>query len=283
MNVDVSGDDTYSNLLGQGVGLVGVGVLVDGSGADTYFALIGQGFGALGAGVLDDLSGNDTYGALAFGHGAGLVAGVGVLADGGGNDKYTSLAGSQGISIVGAGVLVDQSGNDLYRCLAICQGTGLGGVGAVIDGGGNDVYTGIELFGIRIPGVLNQAAGMLAGAGAVIDLGGNDTYGTLTMGLAMAQSVDLVSTLTKMKQTDTFAVLFDGAGTDTYWANDSKSFGAAFGYSLSRFWDLGSAVDTYGGKNNKPTNNTTWDAGDGNTTWLLGHDLGQPNGQGKDG
>jgi len=284
MNIDVSGNDHYVTQIGQGVGELGVGVLVDGAGADTYSALIGQGFAAAGAGVLDDLSGDDHYDALAFGHGAALI-GAGVLADGNGDDVYNSLAGAQGVGLVGAGLLADAGGNDVYRCLAICQGSALLGGGAVVDTAGNDLYTGLDLGIIRIPGAITQAASIGLGAGAVVDLAGNDTYGALTMGMAMAQSANLVTALVKKKQTDTFALFFDGQGTDsyTYVGKDQKSFGQAVGYALSRFVDAGSSADTYAGNNHKPANNTTWVMGDGTSTWLLDHDLGQPNGSGRDG
>jgi hypothetical protein len=282
-NIDLGGNDTYGTDLGQGVGFAGIGVLYDGGGKDSYGAFVGQGFGVVGGGVVVDVgTDDDSYGCLALCQGAGIV-GAGVLIDTGGNETYGSLALSQAVAVLGAGVLVDGSGNDTYRCLAVCQASAIGGGGVLVDGSGDDSYSGLELFGIRIPGVFNDAMALLTGGVALVDLAGNDTYEILEDGFGVAESSNLVYLLTGMQQTDLFAVLYDGEGTDTYWSNAVTSFGFATGYAYARFIDKGTAADAYTSYNNpNPKNNAQWVQSDGNSTWLLGYDVGQPNGMGED-
>jgi hypothetical protein len=123
--IDRGGNDTYQAPIltdetgtysrGQGVGILGVGILVDLEGEDAYEATVpdataaptggsafGQGFGSAGVGALFDLGGADRYTVLGrdgvddrvytIGQGAGyLYGGTGLLVDRGSSDDHYSL------------------------------------------------------------------------------------------------------------------------------------------------------------------------------------------------
>lgn len=218
----------------QGVGRVGVGVLVDfGPEADRYRSLrLSQGVGVFGVGVLIDEGGDDDYEAEAVAQGA-AVFGIGVQYDGGGDDRRRAYQAAQGFGYArAAGLLFDLSGDDVYELdvgeaslggdvlypsaqrasanASLGQGFAFGrrgdvgdppdggymsgGLGVLIDLSGQDRYRG---------GVFAQGGGFWWGTGILADREGNDRYDALWYGMGTGAHFAV-------------GVLADGGGHDRY-------------------------------------------------------------------
>jgi len=146
--------------------------------------------------LIIDSGGNDRY--AAGGGTRNASSPVSILVDLAGNDRYESKDQiAFGAGVLGYGLLYDGGGNDAYACEAIGQGAGLAGVGVLVDAGGNDAFEAV---------VLSQGAAVL-GIGVLETLDGNDAYHCWhkSQGFAGARGC---------------GVLVDGAGNDTYDADD---------------------------------------------------------------
>ena len=154
-----------------------------------------QGVGFVGVGMLVDAGGDDRYVGKTLTQGAGHLGGVGVLRDLAGDDRYLAIRSAQGVAVLGGvGVLVDEAGDDRYdyylpRPLdphAPVQADGSGGVnddtglGSEAGLGGHrgpdgrlDGQPGGTCDGI---GRSVQGVGLLGGAGVLLDRSGDDRY-----------------------------------------------------------------------------------------------------------
>lgn len=227
---------SLSRISRQGVGKVGIGVLVDyGPEGDRYRSLrVSQGVGVFGVGVLIDEGGDDDYEAEAVAQGAALF-GVGVQYDGGGRDRRRAYQAAQGFGFArGAGLSYDVSGDDTYELdvgeaglggdvlypsaqrasanASLGQGFAFGrrgdvgdppdggfmsgGLGLLLDLGGHDRYR---------AGLFAQGGGFWWGTGVLADKAGDDQYDSLWYGMGTGAHYAV-------------GVLADGAGSDRYGA-----------------------------------------------------------------
>jgi hypothetical protein len=245
--LDLGGNDTYisdkNDGPSQGVGILGVGVLMDSAGDDVYkIDSTGQGFGQLGIGILADRRGKDRYEAHYSAQGAGIL-GIGLCLDGSGDDKYRLFADGQGMGLLGGvGVLGDAGGNDDYFAepsakktgrgdyhskggvsVSFAQGAGggrrgdgsdghsyAGGLGALLDLSGNDHYK---------AGNFSLGIGYWFGTGLVWDGGGNDVYESCYFTQASGAHFAI-------------GVIVDEAGDDTHRLVGTSGAGIAFGWDL---------------------------------------------------
>ena len=146
--------------------------------------------------LIIDSGGDDRY--AAGGGTRNVSSPVSILVDLAGNDRYESKEPiAFGAGVLGYGFLYDGGGNDAYACEAISQGAGVAGIGVLVDAGGNDAFEAV---------VLSQGAAVL-GIGVLETLDGNDAYHCWqkSQGFAGARGC---------------GVLVDGAGNDTYDADD---------------------------------------------------------------
>ncbi len=183
----------------QGVGVLGIGMLIDLAGNDEYRSLrASQGYGALGVGVLFDREGDDLYHAEALAQGAGHF-GIGILRDAEGADRYLAYRNAQGFGYArGVGILHDEAGGDRYVLNpddvlypsaqdpersngSLGQGFGFGrradslpdrlfmsgGLGVLRDRAGDDEY---------IASIFAQGTGYWFGTGYLLEGGGDDSY-----------------------------------------------------------------------------------------------------------
>lgn len=230
--VDTGGNDKYQGGgLSQGVGLLGVGMLIDlGNGRDTYDAVAtSQGAGAFGVGLLLDEGGGDTFRSFTQSQGFGFTLGCGYLLNlGKGDDSYTLRNDSTGDATTDArptaGVARFPSAQDPQHNASLGQGCGMGrrgdlsdghswagGFGLLYDAGGNDTYR---------AEVMAQGCGYWYGVGCLIDDSGDDKYHAFWYGQGAAAH---------------FAVgaLLDYAGNDTYVCDAAVAQGAAHDGSVA--------------------------------------------------
>lgn len=196
--LDYAGNDVYraaDRRYAQGLGFLGVGLLIDLDGSDEYEAEhFSQGAGIMGVGVLWDRTGNDAYIGQAFCQGAGMF-GLGMLLDDDGEDVYDiATLGQGGATTLGLGILSDLNGDDRYllaigddkdalgRAPGYGQGgalsfrhlpwrqklTAYGGVGMLLDCDGNDRYW--------TKGWCDQGGSYIMSLGVLYDEQGNDHY-----------------------------------------------------------------------------------------------------------
>lgn len=230
---DYKGDDIYlCQRFGHGCGFFGTGKLYDYAGNDTYIAQrFSQGFGMPGGeGILYDKAGDDSYTATlgtpstygtpgiysTFSQGMGCgfrllaAGGIGLLIDDAGNDRYTAGNFAQGCGYyLGTGILYDQEGDDMYNAVRYVQGSGAHtAIGIFIDDAGNDKY------------LSHNVAGPCLSWDTTVtwceDTAGNDSYRCQGTGLAAAHL-------------QSFAVMYDGAGADTYYAPFRAAIGCSRG------------------------------------------------------
>ncbi len=245
--LDLGGTDRYvadqHDGPSQGVGILGVGILMDTSGNDHYqIDSTGQGFGQLGIGILADRRGKDHYEAHYSAQGAGVL-GIGLCLDGAGDDRYRLLADGQGMGLLGGvGILGDAGGNDDYFAepsaaktgrgdyhskggvsVSFAQGAGggrrgdgsdghsyAGGLGALLDLSGDDHYK---------AGNFSLGIGYWFGTGLVWDGGGNDTYESCYFTQASGAHFAI-------------GVMVDESGNDTHRLVGTSGAGIAFGWDL---------------------------------------------------
>jgi len=177
-----------TNIVAQGAGLFGIGILADfGSNATFSARHVAQGAGLFGCGALLTGKGRHHFEADTFSQGAGFF-GAGILWQGGGDTGYRAADKSQGFgSVNGYGLLLDAGGDDSYfaggkypcswtpgQNFSLSQGFGFGmrpfaggGIGVLCDLGGNDRYE---------AGVYGQGASYWYSVGLLLDREGNDTY-----------------------------------------------------------------------------------------------------------
>lgn len=257
--IDISGNDRYDSrgdIVAQGAGVFGVGVLLDYQGDDVYLAShYSQGAGLFGAGLLVDYAGDDQYSGGVFVQGAGNF-GIGAIIDLSGDDKYNAYAYAQAFSgPKGAGLIADYDGSDLYYCGAkyshkplvpldyhsFAQGFSIGwrpdvsgGIGLLFDKKGNDTYT---------AGVYSQGSSYWYSMGAIIDNDGNDVHTSVyyPQGSGIHLSI---------------GALVDRGGDDIYVSRYGPGQGSAHDYSVAFFSDY-RGDDIYvidGGNGNAITN-----------------------------
>lgn len=224
-----------TNLVAQGAGLFGIGILVDLGSNSTFSARhIAQGAGLYGCGALLAGTGEQRFEADTFCQGAGFF-GMGVLRQGGGNTGYGAANKAQGFGgTAGYGILLDEGGDDCYvaggkypcawtpgRCFSLAQGFGFGlrpfaggGLGLLCDLGGNDYYK-ADVYG--------QGASYWYSLGLLLDCGGHDLYEAYQycQGAGIHLSV---------------AALLDLWGHDTYTAH-AICQGAAHDYAVGMLID----------------------------------------------
>ena len=227
--IDLGGDDTYVGGVAASTADVPIAIAIDLAGNDTYRCedeqVIAQGAGLFGAGVLIDVAGNDSYQAKQGAQGYGLF-GLGLLAYYQGDDKYMLEYSGQGAAYLGIGLHLDGTGNDTYYCYGDGQGFGgAGGVGVLADVSGDDTYTAEPLaekagrpdYHSAMKISVSQAQGCGAGTradgshghawagglGTLIDIEGNDKYesGNWSLGAGYWFGTGIV---------------YDGSGNDSY-------------------------------------------------------------------
>jgi hypothetical protein len=250
--LDYAGNDSYIGMrLCQGASAMGVGALIDHAGNDTYRSrALSQGFALWGVALLDDKDGDDSYEGDMMVQGVGAPKGVGILNDRAGNDKYyakgmyqTSYGNpgvfegwSQGIGIGfrqiaagGIGFLRDGGGSDVYEGGCFAQGGGYYfGWGILYDASnGNDVYIGSRY---------NQGFAAHQALGSFIDEGGDDKY--LTRCFVHAG----------LSWDETIVLFIDKGGNDYYGDSEAFSLGATAHNAISIFEDLG-GKDVYDYRN----------------------------------
>lgn len=228
--IDRSGDDTYLNSAGSGLGGIGAGLTIDqGDGQETYQAEMTAQAGMLGGvGRLVDQGGADTYSVTSFGQ-AFAAAGIALLEDRGtGDDRYASPAtettlpiATKGAGLGGIGVLIDGGGNDWYRQDALdgfAYGAA-GGVGLIADrGDGDDTYLSeareISLLGDTIGNFTGpvQVSSEISGTAILQEEGGDDTY---TCGERVRQGCQAAGGPSSV------ALLLDAGGHDAYRMGES--------------------------------------------------------------
>ena len=173
IGLDLAGVDRYSTM--QGIGSVGIGILVE-VGANDYFSSGGSmGAAGKGLGFLADLEGNDLFECFNFCLGVANSAGIGILYDAAGDDVYqTERTGMALSNEQGTSLFIDLAGSDDYSVgnegLGGGQGVGQGGIAFFIDGGQvKDWY--------RMKGTAsNQGFASGNGRGVFADFGGADDY-----------------------------------------------------------------------------------------------------------
>jgi hypothetical protein len=254
--IDYQGNDAYINQAegpAQGVGRMGVGLLIDLGGKDGYESKnISQGVGILGLGAIYDADGEDHYRLEALGQGAG-VFGLGLIIDKSGSDRYQGSLMCQGFGGAGGfGLLADGSSWDVYRAgfqhpdhrdqtistLSLSQGfayglrpgpdnpVGLsGGVGALVDAEGSDVYIG-DYFG--------QGAAYYFGLGLLYDYRGDDAYraGRYAHGAGVHYAAGL---------------LLDRGGNDTYHCYYGVGISLGHDYGVGLLYDQAGDDAYFGG------------------------------------
>ncbi|MCL1857458.1 MAG: hypothetical protein FWF84_07475, partial [Kiritimatiellaeota bacterium] len=140
---ELGGNDQYFNNQGASVpGKIPTSVFVDFAGDDAYEStdVLTQGAGNFGVGILVDKKGNDTYAGMRLVQGAAF-GGIGALFDHEGDDIYRSIACSQAVAFFGAAILCDYAGNDRYESHQIAQAVGsVKGVAILADMGGNNSF-----------------------------------------------------------------------------------------------------------------------------------------------
>lgn len=224
-----------TNIVAQGAGLFGVGILVDLGSNSTFTARhIAQGAGLFGCGLLLTGAGRQKFEADTFCQGAGMF-GVGILRQHGGDTIYRAAEKAQGFGgVAGYGQLLDESGDDSYfaggkypcswtpgKHFSLAQGFGFGmrpfaggGIGVLSDLAGNDRYE---------AGVYGQGASYWYSVGLLLDRGGNDTYKAYQY--CQGAGIHLSS-----------GALIDWSGNDTYTAH-AICQGAAHDYSVGMLID----------------------------------------------
>ena len=174
--------------------------------------MLTNGVGFLGVGILVDRAGNDDYTAKTVSNGAGHLFGVGILHDKAGNDRYLDVRNSTGFALFGGlGVFRDHAGNDTHDFYMpaplnpdapnqtpgaggviddedFCDNlprynvgvANMGGVGVAIDDAGNDTYRGGFSPDFLAPGGTgrggSQGFGNNGASGILLDLAGVDSY-----------------------------------------------------------------------------------------------------------
>lgn len=248
--IDLSGNDYYdagSNMVSQGAGFLGIGVLIDRAGDDTYRGdAYAQGIGLFGVGFLVDHGGINDYRARYFAQGA-AHCGVGYLfSDGGGNDRYLGTVWSQGFAgTFGYGLIYDNGGNDNYRCGGVylhapllphdnqsfSNGFGMGwrpraggGIGVQIDEGGGVDYYDAE--------VMSFGSSYWYSIGILYDDGGNDRYSLAHYGMGSGIHLSI-------------GAFYDQAGDDQYRSRMGVVGGTPHDLSTGIFVD-GGGNDSYG-------------------------------------
>lgn len=283
VSIDLAGDDRYVNqhsgIPSQGVGVLGIGLLLDLGGKDSYESrTFSQGCGRFGVGILFDAEGSDTYRTEGFSQGAGLY-GTGILLDMMGDDIYNTVYYAQGYGFsLGLGLLADAAGNDHYIAddtdlnhvgdetpkhnESDAQGFGAGrrgdhtdghnmsgGLGILHDLAGDDTYS---------AGVFAQGSGYWYGYGVLNDASGNDEYRGVFFNLGAAAHFsigvlldrqgndrsDLVMTLGFGTAHDCSAAFYiDTGGDDQYSMSDGDdracSLGSALNNSFAVFANIG--------------------------------------------
>ena len=224
-----------TNIVAQGAGLFGIGILVD-LGSNTTFTArhIAQGAGLFGCGELVTGKGRQQFEADTFAQGAGFF-GSGILWQRGGDTGYRLAQKGQGFGgVAGIGQLLDESGDDSYfaggkypcawtpgQNFSLAQGFGFGmrpfaggGIGVLCDLAGNDRYE---------AGVYGQGASYWYSVGLLLDRGGNDTYKAYQY--CQGAGIHLSS-----------GALIDWSGNDTYTAH-AICQGGAHDYSVGMLID----------------------------------------------
>lgn len=253
ISVDLGGNDRYEPMTGhlhacemggfgpekgvctQGVGMLGIGMLVDAAGDETYEA----------AAVIKDgdcLGGNFSICGVVDAQASGRF-GIGVLADLGGDDRYSTAVpipgrtaaadwsvtlSAQGSTSVGGGVLWDDGGNDIYTVSGpatgflvpdsptpsgwstyAAQGVAVSGIGIVLEDGGTDSF----LIEARPgPGAEDRRGKSQYGEGAAAGVGlGNGGQGIGFSGFAIP----------------TIGAIIEGRGNTLYVIDMRARFGAA--------------------------------------------------------
>ncbi len=253
-----------TNIVAQGAGLFGIGILADFGSNSTFTARhIAQGAGLFGCGALITGKGRQKFEADSFCQGAGMF-GAGILWQRGGDTIYHAADKSQGFGGVnGYGVLFDAGGDDSYfaggkypcswtpgQNFSLSQGFGFGmrpfaggGIGVLCDLAGNDRYeAGVYgqgasywySLGLLLDREGNdtykayqycQGAGIHLSNGALIDWSGNDTYNAHAICQGAAHDYSV-------------GMLIDRAGNDSY-TGDSTAQGAALYNSFAMLFDRG--------------------------------------------
>lgn len=223
--IDRSGQDTYLNSAGSGLGGIGVGLTIDqGTADDTYEAEMTAQAGMLGGvGRLVDEGGSDTYSVTTFGQ-AFAAAGIALLEDRGtGDDTYLSPAtetaspiGTKAAGLGGIGILVDEGGTDFYRQDSLdgfVYGAA-GGVGILSDRGtAPDQYITksreASLLGTSLGNFSGpiQVSAEVSGTAILHEEGGDDLY---DCGERVRQGCQAAAGMSSL------ALLIDESGDDTY-------------------------------------------------------------------
>jgi len=254
--LDNEGDDFYSgNMINQGTGFFGAGLINDNNGNDVYFSQqYAQGVGfTRGFGALLDSSGNDFYFAggkypdfrepdksfqsMSQGMGMGIrpeesvvgaSGGIGMLIDQKGSDQYHGDYFSQGSGYYfSLGILYDKEGYDKYYAGRYAQGAGIhSAIGMLNDESGDDTYA--CSFGV------SQGCGHDTGIGFLVDNRGEDVYisKTTSQGIGIEKGI---------------GVLADFQGNDVYQAN-SNSQGFSVPSQNEEFISMGILADNQGDK-----------------------------------
>ncbi|HEV8359195.1 MAG TPA: hypothetical protein VGR28_01940, partial [Candidatus Thermoplasmatota archaeon] len=203
--IDLAGNDRYeraltgsvgnAQIVAQGAGLMGVGLLLDAAGADTYSAsialtppelaappaatLLVQGAAAAGAGALIDLAGPDTFSAsastlggpaVAAAQGAASLGGVGLLSARGPDtgSRYTATATSG--ALLTARTATTQTFT-IGTSSVYAQGGATTGAGVLVDEAGADIYAARSHSGAAVA----YAQGGGVGGAVLVDREGSDT------------------------------------------------------------------------------------------------------------
>lgn len=212
--------DAFANDPGftQGLGLVGVGVLIDGAGADRYTSTVyAQGCGIVGVGILHDLDGADDYRLGANGQGHGFL-GIGLHVDATGDDRYGVYTVGQGAGkSYGHGALIDMDGTDTYICY----------------------YNDMDPY-LPSPGYPNYFG--LTSSWSYSDSEGNPHYMSVCQGVGWGYRHEWVTPSQVWR--GGFGALVDfGTGNDTHYA-DCMAIGQGFVYGFGFLYDEG-GDDTY--------------------------------------
>ncbi len=224
-----------TNIVAQGAGLFGIGILADLGSNSTFTARhIAQGAGLFGCGALVTGVGRQNFEADSFCQGAGFF-GAGILWQRGGDTVYRAAEKAQGFGgVAGFGLLSDEGGDDSYfaggkypcawtpgQYFSLAQGFGFGmrpfaggGIGVLCDLAGNDRYE---------AGVYGQGASYWYSVGLLLDREGNDTYKAFQY--CQGAGIHL-----------SCGALIDWSGNDTYTAH-AICQGAAHDYSVGMLID----------------------------------------------
>lgn len=274
-----------TNIVAQGAGLFGIGILAD-LGSNTTFTArhIAQGAGLYGCGLLIAGKGRQKFAADTFCQGAGFF-GSGILRQQGGDTIYCAAEKAQGFGgVAGYGLLLDTGGDDSYfaggkypcawtpsQCFSLAQGFGFGmrpfaggGIGILCDLAGNDRYE---------ASVYGQGASYWYSVGLLLDRAGNDTYKAyqycqgagihLSSGALIDWSGDDTYTAHAICQGAahdySVGMLIDHAGNDRY-TGDSTAQGAAINNSFAMLLDR-RGNDVYVGTDPKQSQASGHDGG----------------------